>query len=79
MPIPIATSAGKIDSALFDSIIRPKLGRRRAELVVPPASGLDVGVIDIGNGNVLVTTTDPFFVWPDYGWERSAWFAVHSV
>ncbi|MEK7774474.1 MAG: AIR synthase family protein [Candidatus Zixiibacteriota bacterium] len=79
MPIPIATSAGKIDSALFDSIIRPKLGRRRAELVVPPASGLDVGVIDIGNGNVLVTTTDPFFVWPDYGWERSAWFAVHII
>jgi hydrogenase expression/formation protein HypE len=79
LSIPIAKSAGKIDSALFDSIIRPRLGRKRAELVVPPASGLDVGVVDIGDGKVLVTTTDPFFVWPAYGWERSAWFAVHII
>jgi hydrogenase expression/formation protein HypE len=79
VPIPIANTAGKIDSALFDSIIRPRLGRRRAELVVPPASGLDVGVVDIGDGKVLVATTDPFFVWPDFGWERSAWFAVHII
>ena len=27
----------------------------------------------------MVTTTDPFFVVPEYGWERAAWFAFHIV
>ena len=40
---------------------------------------MDVGVIDIGNDRVMVTTTDPIFIVPPYGWERSAWFAVHIL
>jgi hydrogenase maturation factor len=27
----------------------------------------------------MALTTDPFFVVPEYGWERAAWFAVHIV
>src|SRR5437588_11987149 len=27
----------------------------------------------------MVSTIDPFFVVPTYGWERAAWFAVHIV
>lgn len=27
----------------------------------------------------MVTTTDPIFVVPPYGWERSGWFAVHIL
>jgi hydrogenase maturation factor len=27
----------------------------------------------------MVTTTDPIFIVPPYGWERSAWFAVHIL
>jgi len=40
---------------------------------------VDVGVVDLGNGQVMVTTTDPIFVVPPYGWERSGWFAVHIL
>jgi hydrogenase maturation factor len=27
----------------------------------------------------MVTTTDPIFVVPPYGWERSGWFAIHIL
>jgi hydrogenase maturation factor len=57
----------------------PRLGRRRGEVLVGPRHGVDVGVVDLGGGRVLVTTTDPVFVVPPYGWERSAWFAVHIL
>ena len=70
---------GKISSGIFDEIIYPHLGRKRDEVIVGPRNGVDVGVTDIGNGQVMVTTTDPVFVVPPYGWERSAWFAVHIL
>jgi len=70
---------GKISSGVFEEIIYPQLGRRRDEVVVGPQNGVDVGVVDIGNDQVMITTTDPVFVVPPYGWERSAWFAVHIL
>lgn len=70
---------GKISSSIFDEIIYPRLGFEREEVVVGPQNGVDVGVVDIGNDQVMVTTTDPVFVVPPYGWERSAWFAVHIL
>lgn len=73
------THAGKISAELFESVIAPRLGRRRPEVVVGPRSGVDVGVVDLGDGRVMVATTDPVFVVPPYGWERSAWFAVNIL
>jgi hydrogenase expression/formation protein HypE len=70
---------GKISAGIFEEVIYPRLGRRREEVLVGPQSGVDVGVTDIGNGQVMVTTTDPVFVVPPYGWERSGWFAVHIL
>jgi hydrogenase maturation factor len=70
---------GKVSAEIFDEIILPHLGRRRPEVIVGPQNGVDVGVVDLGNGQVMVTTTDPIFVVPPYGWERSAWFAVHIL
>jgi hydrogenase maturation factor len=72
-------AVGKITAELFEEVIRPRLGRRRPEVVVGPRNGVDVGVVDLGDGRVLVTTTDPVFVVPQYGWERSAWFAVNIL
>jgi hydrogenase maturation factor len=48
-------------------------------VVVPPQSGVDFGVVDIGGGRVLAVTTDPVFIVPEYGWERAAWFAIHIL
>jgi hydrogenase expression/formation protein HypE len=70
---------GKVSSEIFDEVILPRLGRKRPEILVGPQHGVDVGVVDLGNGQVMVTTTDPIFVVPPYGWERSAWFAVHIL
>lgn len=70
---------GKISSGIFEEIIYPRLGRKREEVLVGPQNGVDVGVVDVGNGQVMVTTTDPVFVVPPYGWERSGWFAVHIL
>ncbi len=70
---------GKISPEIFEEVIYPRLGREDPSVLVPPQNGVDVGVIDIGGGNVMALTTDPVFVVPQYGWERSAWFAIHIL
>ncbi|MBD3336725.1 MAG: AIR synthase [Candidatus Eisenbacteria bacterium] len=70
---------GKVSAEIFNEIILPQLGRKHDEVIVGPQNGVDVGVVDLGDGRVMVTTTDPVFVVPPYGWERSAWFAVHIL
>jgi hydrogenase maturation factor len=70
---------GKVSSEIFDEIILPRLGRKRPEILMGPCHGVDVGVVDLGHGQVMVTTTDPIFVVPPYGWERSGWFAIHIL
>ena len=70
---------GKISPEIFDQVILPQLGKLRPEVLVGPQHGVDVGVVDLGNNQVMVTTTDPIFIVPPYGWERSAWFAVHIL
>jgi hydrogenase maturation factor len=70
---------GKVSPEIFSEVILPHLGRHRAEVIVGPENGVDVGIVDLGHGLVMATTTDPIFVVPPYGWERSAWFAVHIL
>jgi hydrogenase maturation factor len=70
---------GKVSSEIFDQIILPHLGRHRPEILVGPQHGVDVAVVNLGHNQVMVTTTDPVFVVPPYGWERSAWFAIHIL
>jgi hydrogenase maturation factor len=70
---------GKVSPEIFDEVILPRLGRRRADVLVPPQHGVDVGIIDIGGGRVMAMTTDPVFIVPQYGWRRAAWFAVNIL
>ena len=70
---------GKISREVFDRVILPQLGARHPAVLVPPQHGVDVGIVDLGNGSVMAVTTDPVFVVPAYGWERAAWFAVHIL
>lgn len=70
---------GKISPDIFEGVIKPHLGRKRDTVLVGPQHGVDIGVVDLGNGQVMALTTDPFFIVPDYGWERAAWFAVHIL
>ncbi|MBP6875910.1 MAG: AIR synthase family protein [Candidatus Eisenbacteria bacterium] len=70
---------GKISAEVFDQVIYPRLGRRRPEVLVGPRHGVDIGIVEIGGGQVMAVTTDPVFIVPPYGWERSAWFAVNIL
>ncbi len=70
---------GKISPEFFDEYIFPHLGAKREEVIVPPQHGVDTGVVRIGNGKVLVFTTDPIYILPAYGWEKAAWFAWHIL
>jgi hydrogenase maturation factor len=71
-------SLGKATPRFFDEVIFPRLGAHDDAVLVGPTHGVDFGAISIGD-QVLVVSTDPFFIAPSLGWERAAWFALHII
>ncbi|MFH1087531.1 MAG: AIR synthase family protein [Chloroflexota bacterium] len=69
---------GKISPAVFNELIFPRLGAVSDKILVGPQHGVDVGIVEIGDKAVAMTT-DPVFIVPEYGWERAAWFAIHIL
>ncbi len=69
---------GKITDAFFQTVIKPRLGAKRPEVAVGPEQGVDVGILEIGE-YAMAMTADPVFIVPEYGLERSAWFAIHIL
>ena len=69
---------GKVTPDIFAEIILPQLGAKNAAVVVGPQSGVDVGVIEVGNV-AMALTSDPVYIVPGFGWERAAWFAIHIL
>jgi hydrogenase expression/formation protein HypE len=69
---------GKISPEIFNELIYPRLGAQSKSVIVGPQHGVDVGIVEIGNKAVALTT-DPVFIVPEYGWERAAWFATHIL
>lgn len=70
---------GKISPEVFDTIIYPHLGKKCPNIIIGPKNGVDTGIVSLGNGKVMATTTDPVFIVPEYGFKRAAWFAVHIL
>ncbi len=70
---------GKISPEIFNKIIYPHLGVENKNILVPPTHGIDTGIVSLGNGKVMATTTDPIFIVPAYGFKKAAWFAVHIL
>ena len=70
---------GKINPAVFDGLIYPRLGAPSRDILVGPMHGVDCGIVRVAPGWVMAMTADPFFIVPDYGWERAAWFAFHIL
>jgi hydrogenase expression/formation protein HypE len=68
---------GKIDETAFRSLIAGKFGRRDPTVLVPPRTGVDAGVIDLGRGRVLVVAEDPIFTMPRLPLEMFGRFTVH--
>ena len=69
---------GKISPEVFEELIYPRLGAKLESVLVPPQNGVDVGIVEIGNQAVAMTT-DPVFIVPEYGYKRAAWFAIHIL
>jgi hydrogenase maturation factor len=69
---------GKISPEIFNELIFPRLGASNSNILVGPQHGVDVGIVEIG-GKAVSLTTDPVFIVPEYGWERSAWFAINIL
>jgi hydrogenase expression/formation protein HypE len=70
---------GKVSPDVFASLIYPRLGHPRPEVLVGPRNGVDVAIVDLGGSRVLATTCDPVFVVPQFGFRRAAWFAIHIL
>ena len=68
---------GKIDHKLFTEFLLPRLGKRDPSVIVPPRTGIDAGVVDIGNGNVLIIAEDPIFAVPKQPLDMFGWYTVH--
>lgn len=69
---------GKISPQIFNELIYPRLGAKDRAVLVGPQHGVDVGIVEIGDKAVALTT-DPVFIVPEYGWKRAAWFAIHIL
>jgi hydrogenase maturation factor len=68
---------GKIDEADFRALVMGKFGRRDPSVIVPPMSGVDAGVVDLGGGRILVVAEDPIFTMPRLPLEMFGRFTVH--
>ena len=68
---------GKIDLKTFTSFLLKRLGKKDSSVLVPPRTGIDAGVIDIGNGKVLIIAEDPIFSIPKQPLEMFGWYTVH--
>lgn len=78
MPRAELPEIGKISPEVFAELIYPRLGAPNPDVLVGPQSGVDVGIIRVGD-QAMALTTDPVFIVPQYGWERAAWFAIHIL
>jgi hydrogenase expression/formation protein HypE len=68
---------GKIDLDTFTSFLLPRLGKSDETVIVPPKTGVDAAVIDIGNDRVLIIAEDPIFAIPQQPFEMFGWYTVH--
>jgi len=68
---------GKIDTEIFKNFLLPRLGKSDPSVIVPPATGIDAGVIDLHDGRVMVIAEDPIFALPGQPLEMFGWYTVH--
>ncbi|MHB8093719.1 MAG: AIR synthase family protein [Candidatus Aminicenantales bacterium] len=67
---------GKLDRESFDKIIFPHLGRKDPSVIIGPRHGVDAGVVDLGDGKVMVLKIDPTFSMPALQ-QHLGWAIVH--
>lgn len=71
--------AGKIQHDFFSELIFPHCGRKRDEVKIGPAYGVDVSVIQLPGGMAMALTSDPLSLIPSLGLRESAWLSVQIL
>ncbi|HLS12831.1 MAG TPA: AIR synthase-related protein [Flavobacteriaceae bacterium] len=70
---------GKINQQTINHIFPDKAGSKSDKVIQGPAFGVDTACIDLRNGKVLVTASDPLSILPNLGMKASAWLSVHLI
>ena len=73
----VRAKIGKIDLDTFTSFLLQRLGKKDETVLVPPQTGVDAAVIDMGEGKVLIIAEDPILAIPGQPWEMFGWYTVH--
>ena len=68
---------GKIDLESFEQFILKRLGKKDKSVLVPPLTGVDATVIDMGDDKALIVAEDPIFTIPGQSLEMFGWYTVH--
>ena len=68
---------GKIDLETFSATVLGRLGAPDGSVIVPPFTGVDAGVVDLGDGKVLIVAEDPILAIPGQPLEIFGWYTVH--
>lgn len=71
--------AGKIQQPFFKEFVFPHTGASRPEVLLGPAYGVDVSMVDLGTGMALLMTSDPLSLIPTLGLQESAWLSVQLM
>ena len=69
---------GRVSSEAFNELFFSRLGAIDNRSLVTPRHGAGISIIEIA-GQAVSFVTDRIFIMPEYGWERAAWFAVHTL
>lgn len=72
-------STGKIQNNFFKSRIFPYCGHTRSEVEIGPHFGVDVSIVNLGNGLAMAMTSDPLSLIPTLGLRESAWLSVQLM
>ena len=70
---------GKFELDLIERVVYPRLGAKRAEVIVGPGHGRDNAVVRLGCNQVLIVTADPLSVIPELGLKDSARLSVQLL
>ncbi len=70
---------GKIQNAFFKDLVFPFCGAKRPEVIVGPQYGVDVSIVQLGNGLAMAMTSDPLSLIPTLGLRESAWLSVQLM
>jgi hydrogenase expression/formation protein HypE len=75
----MAELSGKMGHRQFEAWMKNRCGAIRQEVAQGPAFGVDISVVDIGQGLALLSTSDPLSLIPSLGLQESAWLSVHLM